>query len=346
MPPKPPTTLEATKELCKVLLSDDTSSTPMNHDLFFIVKRNAFVLDPEPFAAGVMGEIFKCHFGSTLCAAKSLFRDREKVMPKALEDLNKELRFLTALKHAYILDLLGVCLENETPGPILLMELCNVTLEQRIMQGYTIDDTKRVELNETTKLRYALQLAMAIDHLVECQVLHRDLKPANVMIDFQDQVKLGDFGLARYVGNSNNTNDGDAKPRPMTGETGSYRYMAPEVFSHQPTYSYAVDVYSFGMLMYYLFSGLRPFSDLNDGVECAVRALGEARPALSVVDTTSMCSMIQRSWTHNPARRPTMHDNVQELVTLTEEANARSRRKSLAQRMYHAVFGDDEEAAT
>ena len=48
----------------------------------------------------------------------------------------------------------------------------------------------------------------------------------------------------------------------LTGETGSYRYMAPEVFRHQP-YNAKVDVYGFSMICYQLFEGLAPFFDLK-----------------------------------------------------------------------------------
>ena len=51
----------------------------------------------------------------------------------------------------------------------------------------------------------------------------------------------------------------------MTGETGSYRYMAPEVFRHEP-YNQAVDVYSYSLIMFWLFSGMRPFAAISDPV--------------------------------------------------------------------------------
>jgi len=53
----------------------------------------------------------------------------------------------------------------------------------------------------------------------------------------------------------------------MTGETGSYRYMAPEVFRHE-SYNEKVDVYAFSMILYELLEGIPPFLDL-DPVEAA-----------------------------------------------------------------------------
>ncbi|KAH9262333.1 hypothetical protein BASA82_000601, partial [Batrachochytrium salamandrivorans] len=117
----------------------------------------------------------------------------------------------------------------------------------------------------------------------------------------------------------------------MTGETGSYRYMAPEVFSHQSAYSYPVDVYSFGMLMYYLFAGIKPFYEVGNGVECARLALRGSRPVIQAVDTFEMRSVISSCWVHEPGYRPSISKVVAELVGLLEVATVSEhhRRKSL-----------------
>lgn len=66
----------------------------------------------------------------------------------------------------------------------------------------------------------------------------------------------------------------------MTGETGSYRYMAPEVFRHEP-YNSKVDVYAYAMICYELFSGRKPFGQIHP-IEAARRAsMDNARPQWS-----------------------------------------------------------------
>ena len=70
------------------------------------------------------------------------------------------------------------------------------------------------------------------------QVLHRDLKPANLLIDYTDVLKVSDFGLAKVRPAPRSP---DAyQPFLMTGETGSYRYMAPEVLRHEAPHSLAL----------------------------------------------------------------------------------------------------------
>lgn len=70
----------------------------------------------------------------------------------------------------------------------------------------------------------------------------------------------------------------DSKFR-LTGETGSYRYMAPEVFRHEP-YNFKVDVYSFSMIAFQLFEHSPPFAGM-DPVEAAKHAaLHDRRPGM------------------------------------------------------------------
>ena len=96
-----------------------------------------------------------------------------------------------------------------------------------------------------------LQCARSIASAMEyCQVkaipgsmvLHRDLKPDNIGFTLNGQVKVIDFGLAKIVDNASAMSD---EVYIMSGETGSLRYMAPEVADSLP-YNHKADVYSFG----------------------------------------------------------------------------------------------------
>ena len=106
------------------------------------------------------------------------------------------------------------------------------------------------------KYHICMQLINVFKFLHSCTpaVIYRDLKPENIMIDKFCNVKLTDFGLSRYMPES--------EPYQMTGTTGTIRYMAPEVyFGHY--YDLRADVYSLGLIIYYIFSGKRPFNDYN-----------------------------------------------------------------------------------
>ena len=75
-------------------------------------------------------------------------------------------------------------------------------------------------------------------------------------------MKIGDFGLSKTLSVRNRVPEEMNQNFTMTGETGSYRYMAPEVFRHE-FYGPSVDVYAASMIFYQLFSFQQPFYGLN-----------------------------------------------------------------------------------
>ena len=88
-------------------------------------------------------------------------------------------------------------------------------------------------------------------------IIHRDLKPANVIITPQDQVKILDFGLARYA----ITGESDTLTQmTVVGTTlGTIAYMAPEQARGQPVDERA-DVWALGVVIYEMLSGKKPFT--------------------------------------------------------------------------------------
>ena len=82
---------------------------------------------------------------------------------------------------------------------------------------------------------YGLQLARALEYCHDAafsgyRVMHRDVKPNNIGLGEDDRLVLFDFGLACLWPVTGK--ETDAHPRPLTGETGSLRYMSPEVCGH------------------------------------------------------------------------------------------------------------------
>jgi len=104
----------------------------------------------------------------------------------------------------------------------------------------------------------------------------------------------------------------------MTGETGSYRYMAPEVFRHEP-YNNKVDVYAFAMIMYYLFEGCPPFFDLDPITAAKSASIDNHRPpfmqpnAHGRATPAPIVQLIKRCWDPSPSKRPEFFEVVDEL---------------------------------
>ena len=100
------------------------------------------------------------------------------------------------------------------------------------------------------KLSYAMQGCRALDYAHKRGIVHRDIKPANLMVNKEGVVKVVDFGIARVLEAS----------KTQTGMLiGTFAYMSPEQYEgmHADERS---DIWSFGVLLYELLAGKRPFS--------------------------------------------------------------------------------------
>ena len=98
----------------------------------------------------------------------------------------------------------------------------------------------------------ALDVARGMEYLHSQGVVHRDLKSENLVLTEDLHVKLTDFGVGCLE------TECDAR----IDDTGTYRWMAPEMISHKH-YSKKVDVYSFGVVLWELVTGQLPFEDMT-----------------------------------------------------------------------------------
>ncbi|CAM9732342.1 unnamed protein product, partial [Hapterophycus canaliculatus] len=147
------------------------------------------------------------------------------------------------------------------------------------------------------------------------KILHRDIKSNNLAFtaDF-GTLKLFDFGLAKILRPRDLLRDNVYK---MTGNTGSMRYMAPEVARGLPANETA-DVYSFAVVLWEMVSLELPFQfyGLKDLTEKVV--MGGARPRLAFDWPESFKDLLTRCWSADISKRPSMaevEDSLRELLT-------------------------------
>ena len=166
------------------------------------------------------------------------------------------------------------------------------------------------------RLDVSRQICIAIKYLHENMVVFRDLKPDNVGFDKNDgKVKLFDFGLAKELKVRDQVSENNYK---NTQNVGTRRYMAPEVFNSE-TYGLAVDVYSFGILLWELFTLKKAFDGLTIFQHSDFAYNRNGRPRILFGWPTSIKNLVKRSWSVNPEDRPDFQFIINELVEYNQK---------------------------
>ncbi len=161
--------------------------------------------------------------------------------------------------------------EAQTASALSHPNICTIYQVGRINDGFylvmeLVEGQPLSEMVTTTKLttetvtRYGVQIADALAHAHDRQIVHRDLKGANVVITPEGRVKVLDFGLARRLDRAavDAVTRSEASVERERSIVGTLPYMAPEVLRGE-TASYQSDIWALGILLYEAATGQLPF---------------------------------------------------------------------------------------
>lgn len=205
----------------------------------------------------------------------------------------REITLLSRVQHKNLVKFIGACKES-------MMVVVTELLVGGSLRKYMMSlRPKRIDM------RVALAFALDIAQIMECLhgngIIHRDLKPDNLLLTAdQKKVKLADFGLARE----------ETLTEMMTAETGTYRWMAPELYStvtlrrgEKKHYDNKVDVYSFSIVLWELLTNRMPFEGMSNLQAAYAAAFKNVRPSVENLPE-ELVFILQCCWAEDPNLRP------------------------------------------
>ncbi|XP_047187525.1 protein-tyrosine kinase 2-beta-like isoform X2 [Scophthalmus maximus] len=225
---------------------------------------------------------------------KSPTGERIRVAVKTCKDCSADVKekFLSEaglmknLDHPHIVRLVGVI---EVDPVWIVMEL----YEHGELGHYLVE--KQNILTRPTLILYCLQLCKALAYLDGLNMVHRDIAVRNVLVKSPDCVKLGDFGLSRYI-DEHEYYKASISRLPI-------KWMAPESINFR-RFTTASDVWMFGVCVWEIFStAQQPFSWLENGQVIIQLESGVRLPKPHFCPPT-VYSLLTRCWAYEPHARP------------------------------------------
>ncbi|XP_073294859.1 serine/threonine-protein kinase STY46-like isoform X3 [Primulina huaijiensis] len=234
-------------------------------------------------ASGSNGDLFKGVFHSQDVAIKVL---RTECLNEDIQrEFTQEVFILRKARHKNVVQFIGAC----TRPPILCIVI-------EFMPGGSVYDflhKQKGVFKLPALLKVAIEVSTGMTYLHQNNIIHRDLKAANLLMDENEAVKIADFGIARVQHQSGI----------MTAETGTYRWMAPEVIEHKP-YSHKADVFSFGVVLWELLTGKLPYANMTP-LQAAVCVVQQGlRPAIPRNTHPLLVELLEKCWQQEPSLRP------------------------------------------
>ena len=199
-----------------------------------------------------MGVVYRA-WDPTLACVVAIKLVSEDTVPdeSARRQLYTEAQIASSLNHPNICRIKDVI--EESGQAAIVMEF----VEGQVLTNAITAD---IGLPLEVVIEYGMQIADAVSHAHEHDVIHRDLKSGNVMVNRDGQIKLLDFGLSKIQRRSEVPSFLQGADTKESSETivGTPPYWAPEVLKHYPS-DIRSDIWSFGVLLYEMASGQMPF---------------------------------------------------------------------------------------
>ncbi|KAH7519869.1 hypothetical protein FEM48_Zijuj08G0083000 [Ziziphus jujuba var. spinosa] len=266
--------------------------------------------------SGSYGDLYKGSYCSQEVAVKVL--KPERVTAEMLGEFSQEVYIMRKIRHKNVVQFLGACTQHPN--------LCIVTEFMSRGSLYDFLHKQKGVFNLASLLKVAIDISKGMNYLHQNNIIHRDLKTANLLMDENEVVKVADFGVARV----------QAQSGVMTAETGTYRWMAPEVrllHDHDLRRCFQFRDSSLGasnwrndaqittLVINLTFYDQLPYSLLTP-VQAAVGVVQKGlRPTIPKNTHPRVAELLDRCWQQDPTRRPNFSEIIEILKHIAKEGN-------------------------
>ena len=206
-----------------------------------------------------------------------------------LQKFINEINIISSLRHPNIVLYMGAAVDKDNYYMIL----------EYLPQGSLFDliHKEKRYLEEGQKIKIANDIAIAIKYLHNKNIVHCDLKSSNILLDGNLNIKLGDFGLSRFLTNSSKEKN--------HGRIGTPHWMAPEILKGGK-YEPSADVFSYGMILWELLTYRIPYHNIDPNQ--IVNLITKEKKIVQVPDEGNLLlrTISEACIQYDPKARPTM----------------------------------------
>uniref|UniRef100_A0A1A8P9G6 Focal adhesion kinase 1 n=1 Tax=Nothobranchius rachovii TaxID=451742 RepID=A0A1A8P9G6_9TELE len=298
-----------TDDYAEIIDEEDTYTMPSTRD--YEIQRECIELG-RCIGEGQFGDV---HQGVYISSDNPALSVAVKTCKNSTSDSVREKFLQEALTmrqfdHPHIVKLMGVITEN----PVwIIMELCTLGELRSFLQ------VRKYSLDLASLILFSYQLSTALAYLESKRFVHRDIAARNVLVSTVDCVKLGDFGLSRYMEDSSYYKASKGK-LPI-------KWMAPESINFR-RFTTASDVWMFGVCMWeILMFGVKPFQGVKNNDVIGRIENGE-RLAMPPQCPPTLYSLMTKCWSYDPSKRPRFNELKTQLSTILEEERLQQKERS------------------